>query len=93
MSKKNVFNFLFHASKDEQLRSRLDDATQEEVVSIAKEEGYDFSTDHVDEALSDLKKRPGFFGAIAEAAIDVFSPHPDDYPATGMQPFSGDPNK
>jgi len=62
------------------------------MVLIAQEIGYDFSSEHVDEALGELKQQPGFFGVVAEAALEIFAPHHDDYPATGVQPFSGDPN-
>ncbi len=92
MSKESVFNFLTDVAKDEQLKLQLDDATnQDELVEVANKAGYEFSSDHVDEALSDLKKQPGFFGALAEAVLRIFSPSDDDYPATGIQPFSGDP--
>jgi hypothetical protein len=30
---------------------------------------------------------------IAEAAIEVFSPNHDSYPATGLQPFTDEPYK
>ncbi|MEM6500592.1 MAG: hypothetical protein AAF685_02010 [Cyanobacteria bacterium P01_C01_bin.89] len=29
---------------------------------------------------------------LLEATARLFSPSDDNYPATGMQPFSGDPN-
>ncbi|MGB7084990.1 MAG: Nif11-like leader peptide family natural product precursor [Phormidesmis sp.] len=91
MSKERVLNFLTDAAKDQHLKSQLEDATnQAELINVANEAGYDFSSQHVDEALGDLKKQPGFFGALAEAALQIFSPHDDDYPATGMQPFSGE---
>ena len=31
------------------------------------------------------------FVFLAEAVYRIFSPHDDLYPATGLQPFSGDP--
>lgn len=93
MSKKNVFSFLSKAAKDNQLKEKLKNASsQDELVGVAQQTGYDFSSEHVDEALNDLKQQPGFFGMLAEAALEIFSPHDDDYPATGMQPYSGDPN-
>lgn len=92
MSKETVFNFLTDVAKDEQLKSQLENTTnQDELVEVANQAGYEFSSDHVDEALSDLKKQPGFFGALAETVLRIFSPSDDDYPATGVQPFSGDP--
>lgn len=33
--------------------------------------------------------RPGFFGKLAQAVIDLFGPVKDDYPETGVQPFTG----
>lgn len=30
---------------------------------------------------------------ISEAAMRIFGPNDDAYPATGMQPFTGDPYK
>ena len=92
MSKKTVFSFLSKAAKDNQLKAKLKDtANQDELVNIAKQTGYDFSSEHVDEALDALKQRPGFFGMLADAALEVFAPHDDNYPATGTQPYSGEP--
>ena len=31
--------------------------------------------------------------SIWSGVADLFQPTNDDYPATGVQPFSGDPNK
>lgn len=91
MSKESVINFLTDAAKSKPLKSRLETASNpEEMVDVENEAGYDFSSQHVDEALSDLKRQPGFFSALAEAALQVFSPRDDDYPATGVQPFSGE---
>ena len=93
MSKKNVFSFLSRAAKDDKLKEKLDSTTsQDELITVAEQTGYRFSAEHVDEALEDLKQRPGFFGMLAEAAIEIFSPSEDDYPATGVQPFSGEPS-
>ncbi|EDX83097.1 conserved hypothetical protein [Synechococcus sp. PCC 7335] len=94
MSKENVLHFLIKAAKEEQLITQLQKtSTQDELVGVANEAGYDFSSKHVDQALKDLKEQPGFFGALAEAALRIFSPAQDDYPKTGVQPFSGDPRK
>lgn len=93
MSKESVFSFLTDAAKDEHLKSQIGKAAnQEELVEVANEAGYDFSSSNVDEALSDLKQQQGFFGALAEAVLRIFSPSDDNYPATGVQPFSGEPN-
>ncbi|MGD1895956.1 MAG: Nif11-like leader peptide family natural product precursor [Phormidesmis sp.] len=94
MSKKNVLSFLSEAAKDDKLKEQLKDtASSDELVDVAKHTGYDFSSEHVDEALDELKQRPGFFGMLAEAALATFSPHDDNYPATGTQPYSGEPAK
>ena len=93
MSKENVFSFLTHAAKDEHLKAKLNKASgHDDVLEVANEAGYSFSPEHVDEVLVDLKQKPGFFRMLAEAALEIFSPNHDDYPATGVQPFSGDPN-
>jgi hypothetical protein len=39
-----------------------------------------------------VKAAPGqIFGYISSAALRIFSPNKDNYPATGAQPFEGDP--
>ena len=91
MSKKNVFSFLHKAAKDENLQIKLRNASSaDELVGVAKQTGYDFSSEHVDEAIDELKQKPGFFGMLAEAALEIFSPVSDDYPKTGVQPYSGE---
>lgn len=93
MSKENVLSFLSTAAKDEQLKAQLEAiSTQDELVGAGNQAGYEFSSEHVDEALVALKEKPGFFGALAEAVLELFSPSHDDYPAIGLQPFTGDPN-
>ncbi|WP_166277504.1 Nif11-like leader peptide family RiPP precursor [Lyngbya confervoides] len=93
MSKENFFRFLSKASKDEQLQEKISGtANPEDLVGIAQAEGYDFSSEHIDEGLSELQQKPGFFSALAAAVFKIFSPPHDDYPVTGVQPFSGDPN-
>ena len=93
MSKANAFSFLTKAAKDEQLKAKLNTASgQNDVVAVANEAGYHFSAEHVDEVLGELKQTPGFFRMVAEAALEIFSPDHDDYPAIGVQPFTGDPN-
>lgn len=94
MSKENVFKFLTKATKDKALKRKLEDtSSQDELVGVARQTGYEFSAEHVDEALDELKRQPGFFSMVAEAALEIFSPHKDDYPASGVQPFSGDPSR
>ena len=93
MSKENVLNFLTKAAEDEQLKAQLKTvSTQDGLVGAGNQAGYDFSHEHVDEALTELKQKPGFFGALAEAVLELFSPSHDNYPAIGVQPFTGDPN-
>lgn len=94
MSKESVVSFLTDAAKDERLKSQIEKAANpEELIEVANEAGYDFSSSHVDEALGEIKQQQGFFGALAEAVLRIFSPSNDDYPATGVQPFSGEPNR
>ncbi|MGB3292026.1 MAG: Nif11-like leader peptide family natural product precursor [Phormidesmis sp.] len=93
MSKNNVFKFLSRAAEDETIKQKLESTTStKELASIGQEAGYEFSPQNVDEAVNELKKQPGFFGALAEAVLQIFSPHRDNYPATGVQSYSGDPN-
>lgn len=93
MSKKNVFDFLSAVARDENLKQQLQKTvTPSELVGMGNNAGYDFSTEHVDEALTELQHQPGFFKHLAEAALEIFSSDHDDYPATGIQPFSGEPN-
>lgn len=91
MSKENVLSFLTQAAKDRQLKDKLKSAaSQTDVVDVGNQAGYDFSSEHIEAAMTELKQKPGFFGALAEAVLELFSPDHDDYPATGVQPFSGD---
>lgn len=93
MSKENVLSFLSKAAQDEQIKSQLQTvANQDELVGAGNQAGYEFSEQHVDEALTELKQKPGFFGALAEAVLELFGPVHDNYPAVGVQPFTGDPN-
>jgi predicted ribosomally synthesized peptide with nif11-like leader len=94
MSKDNVFQFLTEAAQQEQLKKKLQAVkSQEDLVSLGKELGYEFSADHIDEALAYLKNQPGFFSKLADAVLSVFSPSHDDVPAIGFQPYSGDTNE
>ncbi|MGF1523735.1 MAG: Nif11-like leader peptide family natural product precursor [Leptolyngbyaceae cyanobacterium] len=94
MSKENVLNFLSKAAEDEQIKTQLQTvSSQDELVGAGNQAGYEFSHKHVDEALTELKQKPGFFGALAEAVLELFGPIHDNYPATGTQPFTGDPNR
>ncbi|PSN17526.1 bacteriocin [filamentous cyanobacterium CCP5] len=93
MSKQNALEFLNQAAQDEALKGKVKGADNpSEVIGIAQERGYDISQEHVQAAIPDLKQQKGFFGDLVEAILRLFSPDHDDYPATGVQPFSGDPN-
>lgn len=92
MSKETVFDFFTEAAKKEPLKDQLKNVkNQDELVDLGKAQGYEFSSEHVEEAIIELKQKPGFFRMLAEAALEIFSPSSDDYPATGTQAFSGDP--
>ncbi len=94
MSKDNVYQFFTEAAQKEQLKEQLQEvSSQAELVNLGNQQGYDFSEEHVNEALAELQQKPGFFGKLAEAMFAVFSPSHDDYPAIGVQPFSGDANE
>ncbi|MEO1396585.1 MAG: Nif11-like leader peptide family natural product precursor [Cyanobacteria bacterium J06634_5] len=56
------FCLLSTAAKDEQLKAKLGNtASPDELINVAKQTGYEFSSEHVDEALDELKQRPVFF--------------------------------
>jgi predicted ribosomally synthesized peptide with nif11-like leader len=91
MSKEKVIEFFNEAARDERLKTELGAVKNaEELANLAQQEGYAFSSENVEEAIADLKEQPGFFRTLAEAVLEIFSPSHDDYPATGVQPFSGD---
>jgi predicted ribosomally synthesized peptide with nif11-like leader len=94
MSKETVFGFLAKAAEDEELKDKLETVTNpDELEDLGREEGFEFSSEHVEEALTELKQQPGFFRAVAEAVLQIFSPSRDDYPISGVQPFTGDPSR
>ncbi len=92
MAKEKVIQFLGEATKNQTLKDKLQTVkSQEELTSLAKEEGFEFESEHVDEVLDELKQQPGFFGKLAEAIAEVFSPDHDNVPpAIGTQPYSSD---
>lgn len=94
MAKEKVIQFLGEAAKNQDLKDKLQTVkNQDELTKLAQEEGFDFSTEHIDEALDELKQKPGFFGKLAEAIAEVFSPdHDNTPPSIGVQPYSGDSN-
>ena len=94
MSKDNVFRFFTKAAQKKPLQQKLQAvASPQELVNLGKEEGFEFSSEHVGEVLKELQQKPGFWGKLAEAALAAFSPAHDNYPNIGVQPFSGDPNE
>lgn len=93
MSKENALEFLNQAAQDEALKGKVKSAdNQTEVIDIAQEQGYQISPENVQAAIPALKQQQGFFGDLVEAILRLFTPDHDNYPATGVQPFSGDPN-
>jgi hypothetical protein len=51
------------------------------------------SSARVREILQSIKNIPQqSMNYISEAVSRIFSPRDDDYPATGVQPFEGDPD-
>jgi predicted ribosomally synthesized peptide with nif11-like leader len=94
MSKETVLGFLAKAAEDEELKDQLQTVTtSDELTDLAKKEGFEFSPENVEEAITELKQTPGFFRTLAEAVLEIFSPSRDDYPAIGVQPFTGDPSR
>lgn len=94
MSTKNVFDFFRHAARDEELKEKLNTVSDpKDLSALGQEHGFEFSPEHVDEALTEVKEQPGFFGKLMEAFLEIFSPSHDDYPEIGVEPYSGDPNK
>lgn len=95
MSKENVFELFAKASTNDELKSNLGSASSfTDLVELGKKQGLEFSVDQVKEVIADVAtKKSGFFGFIAEAVLELFSPVHDDYPATGAQPFTGEPNR
>lgn len=93
MSRETVLKFFSKAAEDEQLKARVQSVkSKEELHDLASQEGFEFSSEDVNTALAELKHKPGFLQYITDIIFDIFNPGHDDYPATGTQPFSGDPN-
>jgi predicted ribosomally synthesized peptide with nif11-like leader len=94
MSKENAINFLKKAAEDTTLKSQVQDVEhRDDLVALGQEHGYEFSSEHLEEAVPEIKKQQGFFGDLVTAVLSLFGPTHDDYPATGVQPYSGDPNR
>ncbi|HEY9639671.1 MAG TPA: hypothetical protein V6C57_04265 [Coleofasciculaceae cyanobacterium] len=57
-----------------------------------KKEGMMFTSTKMRQLLQSIKAASQqVFEYISDAALKIFSPTQDDYPATGVQPFKGDP--
>jgi predicted ribosomally synthesized peptide with nif11-like leader len=94
MSKENVISFLEKAKSDPELKSQVKEASQkEDLVDLGETHGYSFSPENLRDALPVIQEKKGFFGDLVEAVLELFGPSHDDYPTTGVQPFSGDPNR
>lgn len=94
MSKNQVFEFFSQAAQDESLKKRLQAVSnEEELIDLGKGEGFEFSSEHLDEAMAELRLKPNFFRKLAEAVLEIFSPNHDNYPAVGVQPYDGEPNR
>lgn len=94
MSKEKVLQFLNEAANNEDIKEKLQTVNnQDELANLGQSQGFEFSSEHVDAVLADLKEQPGFFGRLVEAALEIFSPSHDDYPNVGVEPFAGDPNR
>ncbi len=94
MSKEHVVALFAKASENSKLKTKLEAASGfDDLVALGKEQGLEFSSEEVKLAIADLANRPSFFGNLVQAVLEIFSPNSDDYPASGVQPFSGEPNR
>jgi predicted ribosomally synthesized peptide with nif11-like leader len=92
MSKENALSFLKKAATDPSLKDQVKQADKsDELVKLAEAEGYAFGPEDVQQVIPTLKAQTGFFGELVEAVLELFGPTHDNYPTTGVQPFSGDP--
>lgn len=92
MSKENALSFLEKAAHNPELSTQVKQVEgQEELVKLAAAEGYAFGPEDLEQVIPALRAQKGFFGDLVEAVLELFGPTHDDYPATGVQPFSGDP--
>jgi predicted ribosomally synthesized peptide with nif11-like leader len=91
MSKENALSFLEKVAKDPDLKNQVKQAdTTETVVKLAEAEGLPFEPEDVQQVIPTLKAQTGFFDDLVEAILELFGPTHDDYPTTGVQPFSGE---
>lgn len=92
MSKENALSFLQKAAADPALKEQIQDAdAQTDLVELGAAHGYSFSAENIRDALPTIKEQKGFFGDLIDAILELFGPTHDDYPATGVQPYSGEP--
>jgi predicted ribosomally synthesized peptide with nif11-like leader len=92
MSKENALSFLKKAASDPGLNSQVKQADKTDtLVKLAEEQGLPFAPEDIKQVIPTLKAQTGFFGDLVEAVLELFGPTHDDYPTTGVQPFSGDP--
>jgi predicted ribosomally synthesized peptide with nif11-like leader len=81
MSKENFIKFFKKSYQDQRLNEKLKIiSAPDQLVELGKTEGFDFSVEHIDNAIEDLKHKPGLFGGIVEAFVEIFSPNHDDEP-------------
>jgi predicted ribosomally synthesized peptide with nif11-like leader len=94
MSKNKVFEFFSQAAKNESLKEKVQAVDNEtELIDLGKKEGFEFSSEHLKEAVAEMSQKPNFFRKLAESFLDIFSPDRDNYPAVGVQPYDGEPNR
>jgi len=94
MSKENALDFLKQAADRSDLSEQIKEADRtEEIVDLAKQHGFEFSEDDMKNAIPVIQEKPGFFGELAKAVLELFAPAHDNYPATGVQPFTGEPSR
>ena len=93
MSKENALDFLKQAADRSDLSAQIKEADRTEaIVNLAKQHGFEFSEDDMKNAIPVIQERSGFFGELAKAVLELFAPAHDNYPATGVQPFTGEPS-
>ncbi|HEY9887597.1 MAG TPA: Nif11-like leader peptide family natural product precursor [Candidatus Obscuribacterales bacterium] len=94
MSQENALDFLKQASDRADLSSQIKEADRKaDIVNLAKQHGFEFSEDDMKNAIPAIQEKAGFFGELAKAVLALFAPAHDDYPTTGVQPFTGELSK
>ena len=91
MSKEKALAFLKQAADNSTLSEQVQGADKKTaIVDLAKQHGFEFSEDDMKRAIPAIQEQSGFFGELAKAVLELFAPAHDDYPATGVQPFTGE---